>query len=78
MARAPCGESSPSDYGQSTSKYSAPNFSTSSLRFTLDTLYAFCGHISSLPQSCPKNGDIPKFPFPTVAAVAPSAGTITL
>jgi hypothetical protein len=33
---------------------------------------------SSLPQSCPKNGDVPKFPFPTVAAVVPSAGTITL
>ena len=32
----------------------------------------------SLPQSCPKNGDVPKFPFPTVAAVVPSAGTITL
>jgi hypothetical protein len=33
---------------------------------------------SNLPQSCPKNGDVPKFPFPTVAAVVPSAGTITL
>ena len=28
--------------------------------------------------SCPKNGDVPKSPFPTVAAVVSSAGTITL
>jgi hypothetical protein len=33
---------------------------------------------SSLSKSCPKNGDVPKFPFPTVAAVVPSAGTISL
>jgi hypothetical protein len=29
----------------------------------------------SLPESCPKIGDVPKFPFPTVAARVPSAGT---
>jgi hypothetical protein len=42
------------------------------------TPYVFLRAGSSLSQSCPKNGDVPKFPFPTVAAVAPSAGTITL
>ena len=30
---------------------------------------------SNLSKSCPKNGDVPKSPFPTVAAVVPSAGT---
>jgi hypothetical protein len=43
MARAPCGESSPSDHARSTSKYYAPNFSTSSLCFTLDTVCIFTG-----------------------------------
>ena len=33
---------------------------------------------NNLSESCPKNGDVPKSPFPTVAAVVPSAGTITL
>jgi hypothetical protein len=29
-----------------------------------------------LSESCPKIGDVPKSPFPTVAALVPSAGTI--
>ena len=34
---------------------------------------------SGLSESCPtKNGDVPKSPFPTVAVLVPSAGTITL
>ena len=33
---------------------------------------------SSLSESCPKIGDLPKSPFPPVAALVPSAGTITL
>jgi hypothetical protein len=32
----------------------------------------------NLPESCPKIGDVPKSPFRTVAALVPSAGTITL
>jgi hypothetical protein len=31
-----------------------------------------------LSESCPKIGDIPKSPFAAVAAMVPSAGTITL
>jgi hypothetical protein len=31
-----------------------------------------------LSESCPKIGDVPKSPFPSVAALVPSAGTITL
>jgi hypothetical protein len=31
-----------------------------------------------LSESSPKNADVPKSPFPTVAALVPSAGTITL
>src|SRR5438876_11849673 len=34
---------------------------------------ASCG----LSKSCPKIGDVPKSPFPSVAALVPSAGTIT-
>ena len=34
---------------------------------------ASCG----LSESCPKIGDVPKSPFPSVAALVPSAGTIT-
>ena len=30
-----------------------------------------------LSESCPKIGDVPKSPFPSVAALVPSAGTIT-
>jgi hypothetical protein len=30
-----------------------------------------------LPESCPKIGDVPKSPFASVAALTPSAGTIT-
>jgi hypothetical protein len=33
---------------------------------------------SSICPSCPKNGNVPKFPFPAAAAVVPSAGTMTL
>ena len=33
---------------------------------------------NGLSESCPKNGDVPKSPFPTVAALVPSAGTLTL
>jgi hypothetical protein len=33
---------------------------------------------SSLSESCPKIGDLPKSPFPPVAALVPSAGIITL
>jgi hypothetical protein len=31
-----------------------------------------------LSESCPKIGDVPKSPFPSVAALVPSAGTIKL
>ena len=31
-----------------------------------------------MSESCPKIGDVPKSPFYTVAALVPSAGTITL
>ena len=31
----------------------------------------------ALSESCPKIGDVPKSPFPSVAALVPSAGTIT-
>ncbi len=48
-----------------TGKYSAPNFLDPPLCFTPDTLTTTVG----LPESCPKNGDVPKSPFPTVAAV---------
>src|SRR5262249_2594513 len=33
---------------------------------------------AGLSESCPKIGDVPKSPFPSVAALVPSAGTITL
>ena len=33
---------------------------------------------SGLSESCPKSADVPKSPFQTVAALVPSAGTITL
>jgi hypothetical protein len=33
---------------------------------------------TGLSESCPKNADVPKSPFPAVAALVPSAGTITL
>jgi hypothetical protein len=33
---------------------------------------------SSLSESCPKIGDLPKSPFPSAAALVPSAGTTTL
>ena len=36
-------------------------------------MQASCG----LSESCPKIGDVPKSPFPSVAALVPSAGTIT-
>jgi hypothetical protein len=35
-------------------------------------MQASCG----LSESCPKIGDVPKSPFPSVAALVPSAGTI--
>jgi hypothetical protein len=35
-------------------------------------IQASCG----LSESCPKIGDVPKSPFPSVAALVPSAGTI--
>jgi hypothetical protein len=37
-------------------------------------IQASCG----LSESCPKIGDVPKSPFPPVAALVPSAGAITL
>ena len=37
-----------------------------------DQIQASCG----LSESCPKIGDVPKSPFPTVAVLVPSAGTI--
>src|SRR5919198_5717641 len=33
---------------------------------------------AGLSEGCPKIGDVPKSPFPSVAALVPSAGTIPL
>jgi hypothetical protein len=33
---------------------------------------------SGLADRCPKNGDVPKSPFPQLAAVVPSVGKISL
>jgi hypothetical protein len=48
------------------------------LFFTSDTPHNQILASSGLSESCPKIGDVPKFPFHTVAALVPSAGTITL
>jgi hypothetical protein len=47
------------------------------LFFTSDTPHNQILASSGLSESCPKIGDVPKFPFHTVAALVPSAGTIT-
>src|ERR1700730_11741607 len=52
--------------------------SRSPLCFTADTPAKWTQTSSGLSESCPKIGDVPKSPFPTVAALVPSAGTIAL
>src|SRR5207244_12353129 len=47
------------------------------LRFTSGTPVTQIQASAGLSESCPKIGDIPKSPFPSVAALVPSAGTIT-
>ena len=48
------------------------------LCFAFGTPYDVQQTSSGLSESYPKIGDVPKSPFPTVAALVPSAGTITL
>ena len=33
---------------------------------------------NSLADRCPKNGDVPKSPFPQLAALVPSVGTVSI
>ena len=46
--------------------------------FTSDTPHNEIQASSGLSESSPKNADVPKSPLHTVAALVPSAGTITL
>ena len=48
------------------------------LCFTPDSPHNLRQASCGLSESCSKNGDVPKSPFVTVAAVVPSAGTIML
>jgi hypothetical protein len=55
-----------------------PPFFDPPLCFTFSTPHAHVRASGGLTESCPKIGDVPKSPFPPVAALVPSAGTITL
>jgi hypothetical protein len=52
-------------------------FLDSPLCFRLNTPRIEIQASNCLSESCPKIGDVPKSPFATVAALVPSAGTIT-
>jgi hypothetical protein len=58
-------------------KYIPPGPADPPLCFAPDTPPDRVQTSSGLSESCPKIGDVPKSPFPTVAALVPSAGTTT-
>jgi hypothetical protein len=64
------GQSLLTEYVQKASKYSALNFSVRHCALFPTPHITFTGK-SLLAQCCPKNGDLPKSPFPAVAAVVP-------
>jgi hypothetical protein len=54
------------------------NFLDPPLYFASGTHYTITRKSSDSSESCPKIDDVPKSPFPVVAALVPSVGTLTL
>jgi hypothetical protein len=59
-----------------TADVSASNFSTRYCALHPTAHINMYRQTVACPRAAQKNGDVPKSPFPTVAAVVPSAGTI--